>query len=80
MVDAAAVEQAVALILQAKHSAEIEFGFGLTEVEVERVRAQVNKENRHINQRLVVVPGIRMEDGPGTLFILVEKKRKGVRG
>lgn len=69
MVDAAAVNQAVALIIQARHSVEIEFPFGFTDREIERLREKVNRENKHINQRLTVVPGIKLENGPGTLFL-----------
>lgn len=74
MVDAAAVNEAVALIVKAGHLTEIEFLFGLTEREIGLVRAEVNKRNRHICRRLVVVSEIRMEHGPGTLFILGSKK------
>lgn len=77
MVDAAAVDQAVALIIHARHSSEIEFPYGLSEREIESLKIKVNKENRHINNRLTIVGGIRLPNGPGTLFILGGKKKGG---
>ncbi len=72
MVDARAISQALALIIQANHSSEIIFPFGFSEKEIDILKGQVKKHNRHLIRRLGIEP-IRLEDGPGTLFVLGNK-------